>query len=55
MGAEFLEGADERLDVGVGEVAGEVLFDPVPVVAAGLFHRGAALAGEDDEIGRAHV
>ena len=49
MGAEFLEGADERLDVGVGEVAGEVLFDPVSVVAAGLLHRGAALAGEDDE------
>ena len=49
MGAEFLEGADEGLDVGVGEVAGEVLFDPVPVVAAGLLHRGAALVGEDDE------
>src|SRR5438093_3944838 len=49
VGAEFLEGADERLDVGVGEVAGEVLFDPVPVAAAGLLHRGAALAGEDDE------
>jgi hypothetical protein len=49
VGAEFLEGAGERFDVGVGELVGEMLFDPVPVVAAGSLHRGAALVGEDDE------
>ena len=49
MNTEFLERASERLDVGVAEVAGEVLFYPVPVVAAGLLHRGAAFVGEDDE------
>src|SRR5881227_2615540 len=49
VGAEFLEGAGERLDVGFGEVAGEVLFDPVPVVATGLLHRCAARVGEDDK------
>jgi hypothetical protein len=38
MGADLLEPADERLDVGVGELAGEVLFDRVPVVAAGMLH-----------------
>jgi hypothetical protein len=30
-------------------VAGEVLVDRVPVVAAGSLHRGAALLGEDDQ------
>jgi hypothetical protein len=49
VGADLLERPVERLDVGVGEVAGEVLFDCVPVVAAGLLHRVAALVGEDDE------
>ena len=49
MGAHLVESADQRLDVGVGEVAGEVLFDRVPVVAAGLLHRPASLIGEDDE------
>jgi hypothetical protein len=49
VGADLFEGAGEGCDVGVGEVAGEVLFDPVPVVAAGLLHGGAALVGEDDE------
>jgi len=46
---EFLERASERLDVGVGEVAREVLFDCVPVVPASLLHRDAPLVGEDDE------
>src|SRR5436190_23622582 len=49
VGADLLERAGQRLDVGVGEVAGEVLLDCVPVVAARFFHRGAALVGEDDE------
>ena len=49
MGAEFLECADECLDVGVGEVAREVLFDRMPVVAARSLHRSAAHVGEDDE------
>ena len=49
MGAEFFECAGEGFDVGVGEVAGEVLFDRVPVVAAGSLHRVAAVVGEDDE------
>jgi hypothetical protein len=49
VGTEFLERAGERLDIGVGEVAGEVPFDRVPVVAAGLLHRVAAVVGEDDE------
>ena len=35
VGADLLEGPGERLDVGVGKVAGEVLLDPVPVMAAG--------------------
>ena len=48
VGAEFLECASECLDVGVGEVAGEVLFDRVSVVAARLLHRGMAFVGEDD-------
>jgi hypothetical protein len=47
--ADLLERAGERRDVGVGEVAREVLFDPMPVVAAGLLHRVAALVGEHDE------
>jgi hypothetical protein len=38
----------ERFDVGVGEVLGEVLFDPVPVVATGFLHGSSALVGEDD-------
>jgi len=33
----------------VSEVAGEVLFNRVPVVAAGSLHRVAAVVGEDDE------
>ena len=49
MGAEFLEGAGERFDVGVGEVVGKVVFDRVPVVAPGLLHRLTAVVGEDDE------
>ena len=49
VGAELLECAGERLDVRVAEVTGEMLFDRVPVVAAGLLQRGAALVGEDDE------
>jgi hypothetical protein len=49
VGADLLEGAGERSYVGVGEVAGEMLFDRVPVVAAGLLHRVAALVDEDDE------
>ena len=47
--ADLLKGAGERPDVGVGEVAGEVLFDRVPVAAAGLHQHVAALFGEDDE------
>ena len=49
MRADLLECARERLDVGVGEVAREVLFDRVSVVAAGLVDHGTALVGEDDE------
>jgi hypothetical protein len=39
----------ERLDVPVGEVAGEVLFDSVTVVSARTFHRLATVVGEQDE------
>jgi hypothetical protein len=49
VGADLLERAGERLDVSVGEVAGEVLVDRMPVVAAGSLHPGAALLGEDDQ------
>jgi hypothetical protein len=49
VAADLLERAGERLDVLVGEMAGEVLFDPVPVVTAGLLHGLATLVGEDDE------
>jgi len=49
VGAEFLECAGACLDVGVREVAGEVLFDRVPAVAARSLHRSAAHVGEDDE------
>ena len=49
VGADFFEGAGEGLDVGLGEVLGEVAFDSVAVVAAGVFHRLGALVGEDDE------
>jgi hypothetical protein len=49
VGADLLERSSERLDVAVGEVAGEVLFDRVPVVSAGLLHRCTALVREDDE------
>jgi len=49
VGADLLERAGERFDVAVSEVAGEVLADRVPVVAARLLHRLAASVGEDDE------
>ena len=48
VGADLLERAGERLDVGVGEVAGEVLLDRVPVWR-GVFQHLAALVGKDDE------
>ena len=48
MRADLLERAGERLDVGVVEVAGEVLLDPVAVVPAGALERLAARVGEDD-------
>ena len=49
VGVELLERAGERFDVGVGERAGEVLCDPVVVLAAGACHRLAAFVGLDDE------
>ena len=49
VGADLFEGAGEGFDVGFGEVLGEVSFDSVSVVAAGVFHRLGALVGEDDE------
>src|SRR6266566_1616019 len=49
VGADLLERSGDRLDVGVGEVAGEVPFDRVPVVAASLLQGDAALVGEDHE------
>ena len=49
MGADLLERAGEGFDLGVGEVLGEVAFDSVSVVAAGVLHGGGALVGEDDE------
>lgn len=49
VSADLLERADERPDVGLGEVAGEVLLDPVPMLAARSLHRLAALIGEGDE------
>ena len=39
----------------MGEVLGEVAFDAVSVVAAGVFHRLGALVGEDDDDGAAVV
>ena len=45
----FLEGAGQDFDLAVGEVLGEVAFDSVSVVAAGVLHRGGALLGEHDE------
>ena len=48
MRADLLEGAGERLDVGVVEVAREVLLDPVPVVPAGALERLAPRVGEND-------
>jgi len=47
--AEFVECARECLDVGVREMAGEVLLDPVSVVAPSLVDHGASSVGEDDE------
>jgi hypothetical protein len=49
MGADLLECSDERLYVGVGEVAGKVLIDPVPVIASRSVHRLTALIGKNDE------
>src|SRR5436190_10962809 len=49
VGAELFERPGQGLDVGVGEVAREVLFDPVPVVAASPLHRTAALVRQDNE------
>jgi hypothetical protein len=49
VGIELLEASGERFDVGVGERAGEVLLDPVVVLAAGACHRLAALVGLDHE------
>jgi hypothetical protein len=45
VSAELVECARERLDVGLGQVAGEVLLDRVSVVAAGLVDLDAALVG----------
>jgi hypothetical protein len=41
VSADLVECARERLDVGLGEVAGEVLLDRVSVVEAGLVDLGA--------------
>jgi hypothetical protein len=49
VGADFLERAGERSNICVGEVAGEVLLDPVAVVVARSLHRLAALVGEEHE------
>ena len=49
MLAQLGEGPVERLDVGIGEVAREVLLDAVPMVEPRLLHRRPALVGEDDE------
>src|SRR3954469_12478688 len=46
---DFLECAGERFDVGVGEVAGEVLLDAVAVVPACTLHRPASFVGQHDE------
>ena len=46
---DFLERAGEGFDVGVGEVAGEVLLDAVVVVAACSVHRLASVVGQHDE------
>ena len=49
VGSDLLECAGERFDVGVREVAREVLVDSVAVMAARLLHRLAALVREEDE------
>lgn len=49
MAADLLEGACERLDVGVGEVLGEVPVDSIPVVAAGLVQLFGARVGQNDK------
>ncbi len=49
MRADLLEGPGERLDVGVVEVAREVLLDSVPVVLPGALEGDTPGFGEDDE------
>src|SRR5262249_40249296 len=49
MGADLLERAGDGLDVGVCEVASEVLFDRVPVVSTRPLHRLTALVGKHYE------
>src|SRR5450631_4488099 len=47
--ADLFESAGEDLDVGVGDVPGEVSFDSIPVVAAGLVQLLGTRVGEDHQ------
>ena len=49
VGTDLAECPGQRRDVGVAQVAGEVLLDPVPVMAPRTLHRRAAIVREDDE------
>jgi hypothetical protein len=49
MGLDLVESAGEGLDVGVGEVLGEVPLDSIPVVAAGLAQLFGARVSHNDQ------
>ena len=49
MRADLFERAGEGLDVGVGEVLGEVPLDSIPVVPTGLAQLFRARVGQDDQ------